>query len=55
MSVTGIILDEGSFLVMSVYVCNNSRVVGWIFAKYVIDVMPFEATPESYFLILYSW
>jgi hypothetical protein len=34
--------------------CNDVGMVGWIFMKFVLDVMSFEANSESYLLISYN-
>jgi hypothetical protein len=36
---------------ISRYAFNNSRMAGWIFMKFVLDVTLFEANPKFHFLI----
>jgi hypothetical protein len=33
------------------YACSKSRMTGWIFIKFVMHIIPFEADPKSYFLV----
>lgn len=44
--------------VISSYVClyrgNDSRMVGWIFVKFFVVFMPFEANTKFSFLIFYN-
>jgi hypothetical protein len=35
--------------------CSNSRMAGWIFVKFRMGVMPFEANNISCLLVSYIW